>query len=315
MADSSQLETCPTLDVFPKCSHPRTSENSYYVRSGKHGNKYPCCKTCADARAKAQRLQLQEEGVVHRPGTKNQRDRIVEVALEFYLDKRNPVSKRHVYYKLRTHDGANFKASLDLKPSSADGAGFAALVCSALGEGCLDGRIDWECLVDPSRTVEKRSTYSSKDEYLEFWEDAWDESDLTIDRPVHIECWIEKDALLSSLSQCCYDNQVTLRSCAGQAPYDMMYRASKDFPSDKPVKIFYYVDLDEPGKSIERAIKTKFRTWKLFAGMDITLTRLGLKEEDARNLRIEDDPEVDALDDSDLTDRLETEIARIMEGE
>jgi hypothetical protein len=307
--ESPQLES-----VFPKCGHPRTEENFYFIRSGKFGKKYPCCKTCADSRAKAKRLQLQEEGVTQRPGTKQQRDRIVETALEFYLDVLKPVSKRHVYYKLRTHDGAQFKASLQLPPSSSDGKGFAALVCSALGEGCLDGRVKWESLVDPSRTVEKRTTYSSKEEYLEFWEEAWDSSNLTIQRPAHIECWIEKDALLSGLSNYCYDNQITLRSCAGQAPYDMLYRASKDFRAveDKPIRIFYYGDLDEPGKSIERAIGIKFRTWELFGGMDIILTRLGLTDFDANRLQIQDDPEVDALDDSDLTDRLEAAVRKIM---
>ena len=315
MSETSQLETCPTLEVFRKCGHPRTTENSYLIRSGKFGNKFPCCKTCADARAKAKRAVLKEEGVVHRVGTREQRDRIVEVALEFYLDQKHPQSKRHIYYKLRTHNQNTFVASLNLPPSSSDHKGFAALVCSALSEAAYEKNSLYECFVDPSRIVKSRSTYSSKEEYLEFWEEAWDDSDLTIDRPAHIECWIEKDALFSGLDDFCYANQITLRSCKGQASDDMLYRASKDFadlPTGKPVEIFYYGDLDEDGQIIENAVRRKFKLWPMYSGRDITFTRLGLTELDANRLQIQDDPEVDALDDSDLTDRLEAAIKQIM---
>src|SRR5580698_3173184 len=195
MADPTQLES-----VFPKCGHPRSPENSYDVKSG--GKTYPACRTCIKARSDARRQSLHGEGVVQRRGTKAQRDRIIATALEFYLDPTHAVSKRHVYYKLRTHNNTNFVASLQLTDSSADN--FSALVCSALSEGCEDGRISYECFVDPSRIVKRRGTWSSKKEFLRQMERSWDSSDITIDRPAHVECWIEKDALFSSLEDFCY---------------------------------------------------------------------------------------------------------------
>jgi hypothetical protein len=299
--------------TFPKCGHLRSAENSYEVKS--HGRTYPACKTCIKARSDRRRLALKEEGFINRLGTQEQRDRIVETALEFYLSPDKPISKRHLYYKLRTHDNAQFVASLNLPRSSMEN--FSALVCSATSEACLGQRIPWECFIDPSRTVKKRTTWSSKKEFMRGMELSWDDSDITIDRPVHIECWIEKDALFTGLESCCYDNQINIRSCAGQAADDMIYRASVDFQrlNGKPIKIFYFGDLDKWGQDIENAIRRKFQGWYLFEGCDIALTRLGLTDKDARRLGIEDDPEVDALDDSDLQDRLLNAIKKASKGE
>jgi hypothetical protein len=189
---------------------------------------------------------------------------------------------------------------------------FEALVSAAICEARLDGRVDWECIYDPGRRVFKTDTWESKKEWMDYWKNAWDDSRLRIERQAHIECWVEKDTLLGGLTPFCREHQITLRSCHGQAGDDMLYRASEDFHDDGlPVEIFYYGDLDESGVHIENAIRRKFTNWDLFEGLDIALTRLGLTELDAEQLQIQDDPEVDALDDSDLQERLLAEIKRL----
>jgi hypothetical protein len=308
---AAELDETP---VFKTCGHPKTEENSQW------NGTYDVCRTCRRDASKRYKLRLKELGTGNNlKGTQEQRDAIVATANEHYLSPSHPVTVRHVYYKLRTHDGARFRAGIgfpdndDLTPEEKkeEQQKFYIIVASALAQGRLSGKVEWDSIIDVTRGVDYNRGYTSKKAFLKAMASCWSDDMLHIERSAHIECWVEKDAILSDLDGFCRSHQITLRSLKGQTSLSAAYQAAKDFRDiEKPIKIFYFGDLDAHGKDIEEKAREKLGYLeKVFdVTRDVELIRLGLTPEDVVRFDIDDDPEVDVLEQEDYEERLESAL-------
>ncbi|MEJ7862353.1 MAG: hypothetical protein WKF90_12050 [Pyrinomonadaceae bacterium] len=93
-----------------------------------------------------------------------------------------------------------------------------------LNDARLAGLVDWDFIVDRTRSLREQPTWDSPEDILEgalngFRIDKWASQDF---RP---EVWIEKDALVGVFERACNALQVPVLSCRGYASLSEMFEA------------------------------------------------------------------------------------------
>jgi len=137
----------------------------------------------------------------------------------------------------------------------------------------LAGLIDWNAIVDRTRSVRGNAHWNSPREIID---DAVDQYriDKWADQPCRPEVWIEKDALAGVISGVCKELDVRYFSCRGYASASEMWKAGywRMNTSQRHV-IIHLGDHDPSGVDMTRDIADRL---SLFAGRRIEVKRIAL---------------------------------------
>ncbi len=127
-----------------------------------------------------------------------------------------------------------------------------------LNDARLAGLVDWDYIVDRTRSLRKLSDWDSPEEILQsalnwFRIDKWASQDF---RP---EVWIEKDALVGVFERACNALQVPVLSCRGYASLSEMFEAgyrrfNRYSRGDQTPFILHFGDHDPSGIDMSRDI-------------------------------------------------------------
>jgi len=127
-----------------------------------------------------------------------------------------------------------------------------------LNDARLAGLVDWDFIVDRTRSLRKLSAWNSPQHILEnshsgFRIDKWASQSF---RP---EVWIEKDALVGVFERVCNELQVPVMSCRGYASLSVMFEAGQRrfneyIEGDQTPYILHFGDHDPSGIDMSRDI-------------------------------------------------------------
>ncbi len=140
-------------------------------------------------------------------------------------------------------------------------------VGSIINDARLAGLIDWNAIVDRTRTVRANSHWTTPKGILQsaaysYLEDRWSNQEY---RP---EVWIEKDALIGVISKTCEEYDVPYFSCRGYTSQSSMWQAGegrlrKNHDNGQTTLIIHLADHDPSGVDMTRDINDRLT---LFAG-------------------------------------------------
>lgn len=154
-----------------------------------------------------------------------------------------PMTVRQVFYRMSATGNADKTE-----------AGYRR-VQRALTEMRRAGALPYNYLADNTRWVRRPSTYSGIAAMLEqsqkFYRRAlWDT------QPVHVEIWLEKDALAGVINGITSNYDVPLYVTRGYPSLSYLYEAAQALADiDKPVFVYHFGDFDASGKDAARAIR------------------------------------------------------------
>ncbi len=132
---------------------------------------------------------------------------------------------------------------------------------SVINDARLAGLVDWEAIVDRTRTYEERGHWSSPASLLYSAAKAYarDTRDTQDD---YIEVWIEKDALIGVVERVCREHDVGYLSQRGYISQSAMWRAAQRFiekeDEGKETFLIQLSDHDPSGIDMTRDIQTRF---------------------------------------------------------
>jgi hypothetical protein len=130
----------------------------------------------------------------------------------------------------------------------------------------LAGLVDWDAIVDRTRNVRSNSHWDSPSEIVkscaaQFQVDKWEDQDW------HVECWIEKDALVGVIERVCSRLDVAYFSCRGYTSQSEMWSAAQRLVlqarAGKSVMVVHLGDHDPSGMDMSRDIGARL---ELFMG-------------------------------------------------
>jgi len=131
-----------------------------------------------------------------------------------------------------------------------------------LNNARMAGMVDWEAMEDRTRNLRTVSTWDSPADIVyacstQFRIDLW------ADQPVHVNCFVEKDALLGVLEAACDPMQIPYFSCRGYSSASELWSAAMRYvrliANDKRVVILHLGDHDPSGVDMTRDIEERIR--------------------------------------------------------
>lgn len=126
---------------------------------------------------------------------------------------------------------------------------------SIVNDARLAGLLDWNWITDRTRNPKTRSTWDHPRDIIEasarqFHLDYW------ADQPVHVEVWVEKEALAGVVEDACWPLSVTTLACRGYMSQSEQWTASRRFTrlikDDKRVVVLHLGDHDPSGMDMSR---------------------------------------------------------------
>ncbi len=138
-----------------------------------------------------------------------------------------------------------------------------------------EGILPYVFVADSTGTYSKPESYHSLEEALKrqmqtFRLDVWR------DLPVHVEIWLEKDALRSIFLEITSEYDVPLFVSRGFSSESFVYQASEQIKRiGKPTYIYYFSDWDPDGIKISNTVRDKLPRF----GVDVNFVRAGLNEQ------------------------------------
>lgn len=133
---------------------------------------------------------------------------------------------------------------------------------SLLNDARMAGMVDWNAMEDRTRNLRTVSTWDSPAEIIracanQFRSDFWE------DQPVHIECFVEKDALIGVLEVACEPMQIPYFSCRGYTSVSELWLAAMRYVNliedGKQVVVLHLGDHDPSGIDMTRDIESRIR--------------------------------------------------------
>ncbi len=133
---------------------------------------------------------------------------------------------------------------------------------SIINDARMAGYIDWDLLVDRTRSLRRMSEWDSPADLIETATDqyrrkVWETQD------TYVEVWIEKDALVGVIERPCNKWSVPYFSCRGYVSQSEMWGASqrlgRRLADDKKVLIIHLGDHDPSGVDMTRDINDRLR--------------------------------------------------------
>lgn len=187
------------------------------------------------------------------------------------LSQDNPQTVRQVFYRL---------VALGLIPKTE--AEYKHTVCRLLTDMRLSREIPFEWIADNTRWVRKPQSWGSVEEFLRevvngYRRSRWQNQD------VHIQIWLEKDALAGVFEEITAPLDVALFVGKGYSSLSFLNKAAQELESArKPAYIYYFGDHDPSGLDITRCTQERLREFAPNA--HITFQRVAVTEDQIRNL-------------------------------
>jgi hypothetical protein len=140
----------------------------------------------------------------------------------------------------------------------------------------LAGLIDWDAIVDHTRTLRGVNTWDSPADIIRSTGYSY-ARDLWASQKYHIEVWIEKDAAVSIVAPACNKYRVDYFSCRGYTGQSAMYGAGKRLlnyvEAGKEPVVLHFGDHDPSGIDMTRDITDRLTE---FARQKVTIVRCAL---------------------------------------
>lgn len=160
---------------------------------------------------------------------------------------------------------------------------------STLSDGRLCGYIDWDHMVDRTRSIRGASHWEDPSSIIDsvVWSygiDKWQGQDY------YVEVWVEKDAQINVVSKACGPLDIRYFSCRGYVSQSEMHVAAGRLRSIErqgrsPV-ILHLGDHDPSGLDMTRDIKERLTMF----GADVEIRRIGLNIDQVRDQRLPPNP-------------------------
>lgn len=150
---------------------------------------------------------------------------------------------------------------------------------NVVSNGRLAGLIDWNAIVDRTRSVKGGDHFDSPQEIVEACAEQY-ELDTRDTQDTYIEVWIEKEALLGVIERVCEALDVVYLACRGYYSQSAMWRASRRILSndDKSIVILHLGDHDPSGIDMTRDIDERLQTFRA----DARIERIALNMEQVK---------------------------------
>ncbi len=148
---------------------------------------------------------------------------------------------------------------------------------AALNKGRMCGLVDWEAIVDRTRSVYSNSHWNSPCDILEAAAQGY-KLDTRLDQDTYIEVWIEKNALLGVIEPVCKELDVTYLPCIGYYSLSSMWSAAGRFNCnrDKECIVLHFGDHDPSGIDMTRDIQD--RLYKFGSEVDVRRIALNMDQ-------------------------------------
>lgn len=140
-----------------------------------------------------------------------------------------------------------------------------------VSEARMCGELDWDAIVDRTRTLRGVSHWDSPESIIEssargYRIDKWE------DQANRVEVWIEKDALVGVIANACRRLDVDYFSCRGYASQSAMWRAAQRLrrynDAGQHVTILHLGDHDPSGIDMTRDIEDRLWTFQAMVDVD-----------------------------------------------
>ena len=166
---------------------------------------------------------------------------IVKMAMEVLADC-HPMTVRQVYYQLVSRQV--------IQNSRAAYQG----VSNALVDARREGLIPWDWIEDRNRRPRSVPMWDNLSDFADTCRRSY-RRDIWATQPVHVETWLEKDALSGIFEEALAPFGVTLNVGRGYDGWSSIQRAAQRFNSKTvPVAVLYFGDFDPSGVDMVRSL-------------------------------------------------------------
>ena len=164
------------------------------------------------------------------------------------LDADHPMTVRQVFYR-----------AVILEVIDKTEREYKSTVIRLLSELRLAGLIPFDWIADNTRWQRKPTTYSSLEQALRYTAQAYRRS-LWDNQDVHVEVWLEKDALAGVLYEETGSWDVPLMVTRGYPSLSFLHGAANYIATlEKPTYLYYFGDYDPSGVDISRNVEQRLR--------------------------------------------------------
>lgn len=190
----------------------------------------------------------------------------IRAAMHTTLQEIQPATVRQLYYQLVSR-GVVGKTETEYKST----------VGRLLTEMRRDGTIPYGWVADNTRWMRKPDSYTGLEQMLAETRGTYRRA-LWASQSVHVEVWLEKDALAGVLYPETAEWDVPLMVTRGYPSLSYLYEASETIRAKrKPVFIYYLGDHDPSGVNIPQVVERDLRS--MAPGAEITFERLAVLPE------------------------------------
>jgi hypothetical protein len=236
------------------------------------------------------------------------------------LEEQHPMTIRQLFYRL---------VSISMIENTKK---HYQMVIRLMTTARLDGRCDFDFIVDRSRPEYKHAVWDDCSSYLNAVKRSY-RKDYWALQGKYVEVWVEKDAIVGSIEPVTSELGVLIRVGRGFVSTTKTHDIAEHFRTvDKPITVFYLGDHDPSGLNIETDLEERlhaqrsgyfdFKRLAIF-GSDIkkfNLPPLKIKDTDTRssNFRVthgNNCVELDALPPDELRRRLRNAIEGLIDAE
>src|SRR2546427_9222448 len=199
--------------------------------------------------------------------------RTVELANEIIGQYDAPLTIRQIYYRLVANHG------LPNNRSSYNGMDQKLTRAREIGD------IDYTRIEDRHRQVlETNGVYEDSEDFYDSLKNYLSNFDYSLsiwnDQPVHVEVWIEKDALSRLIWDIAREYQVTVCPSRGYGSFSYLKKAIDDrFTDDKETIILDFRDHDPSGLQMTEDLE---RRMVEYSGREVTVKRIALNIDQVR---------------------------------
>lgn len=190
---------------------------------------------------------------------------IIEIIVKLVEQYDIPLTVRQVHYKLVEIPEAHH-------PNTQSAYSKCSRILTKMRQA---GLLDWDKIIDETRTIYKTESYEDIDDaeerlLQEYRRDRWKDNDY------YIEVWTEKRTLVRQFYQITNEYDVFLASGGGFSSssyiYDAIRRLHSKIEDGKEIIILYFGDLDPSGDFMDVDIQKRFEEW----GVDVKMKRICL---------------------------------------